>query len=541
MRKPSSVFRRRAFKFFVISLLSLFALIALSALRQETQSHAQDEIAEPMRFSNTAPINIPAGAPASTSGPASPYPSAINVAGVIGVIEKVTVKINNFGHTFPSDVDILLVGPAGQNTILMSDAGGGNDVNAISLTFDDAATNSLTNSTIVSGTFKPTNLELLIDNFPAPAPTPSATALSVFHRTNPNGVWNLYVVDDAGSDVGTIAAGWELNITIANQFENPAPITFPSSGSASPYPSSVTSASLAGNVVKLQVKLNNFSHTSPDDVDILLVSPSGRSIVLMSDVGGANPVNNVSLTFDDTAAGLLPDSAPLTSGIYKPTDFEPGDTFPAPAPQQSPTGNKLAAFFNDQAVGEWKLFAVDDAGNNTGSISAGWLIIIDSSPTAINIPAAGMAEPYPSEIMISGQPGLVSKVTVGVQNFNHVAPDDVDLMLVAPNGRKVVLMSDVGGNTRSRRANLTFDDAADALLPDNSTIRREAINRQILSRETRFRARAGRALRPAYCFPPLTAASRTARGSCFWSMTTAKTPASSPAGRSASKAHRRRQ
>jgi subtilisin-like proprotein convertase family protein len=261
-----------------------------------------------------------------------------------------------------------------------------------------------------------------------------------------------------------------LSFTIANQFENPAPITFPSSGSANPYPSSVTTANLAGNVVKAQVKLNNFSHTSPDDVDILLVSPSGRSIVLMSDVGGANPVNNLSLTFDDTAPGFLPDNVPLSSGIYKPTDYEPGDAFPSPAPQGAPTGNKLAAFFNDQAVGQWKLFAVDDAGNNTGSISAGWLIIIDSSPTAISIPSVGVSDPYPSEIFISGQSGLVSKVVVGVQNFNHTAPDDVDLMLVSPSGRKVVLMSDVGGGNEVGGLNFTFDDGATASMPDNSAL-----------------------------------------------------------------------
>ncbi|HEX9960739.1 MAG TPA: proprotein convertase P-domain-containing protein, partial [Pyrinomonadaceae bacterium] len=327
-KSPSAVFRRRAVKFSVTVFLCLLALLTLSAFRQENRSHAQDELAAPITFSNAAAITIPAGAPTATSGPAAPYPSAINVANVIGVIDKVTVKLNNFTHTFPGDVDIMLVGPAGQNVMLMSDAGGGTDVNGITLTFDDAAANPLP-ATLVSGTFKPTNIDTN-DPFPAPAPAPTAgTVLSVFHRTNPNGFWRLFVVDDAGTDVGAIVGGWELNITIANQFENAAPINFPSSGSANPYPSSVTTASLAGNVVKIQVKLNNFSHTSPDDVDILLVSPSGRSVVLMSDVGGANPVNNLSLTFDDTAAGFLPDSAPLTAGTYKPTDFEPGDAFPA--------------------------------------------------------------------------------------------------------------------------------------------------------------------------------------------------------------------
>ncbi|MBD2813154.1 hypothetical protein ID853_20380, partial [Xenorhabdus sp. Vera] len=36
----------------------------------------------------------------------------------------------------------------------------------------------------------------------------------VFNGTNPNGTWNLYVVDDAVDDISSIAEGWELTITI---------------------------------------------------------------------------------------------------------------------------------------------------------------------------------------------------------------------------------------------------------------------------------------------------------------------------------------
>jgi hypothetical protein len=56
-----------------------------------------------------------------------------------------------------------------------------------------------------------------------------------------------------------------------------------------------------GLVSGVSVNIDNFSHTSPDDVDLMLVAPSGRKVVLMSDVGGTNPVNNLSLSFDDLA------------------------------------------------------------------------------------------------------------------------------------------------------------------------------------------------------------------------------------------------
>jgi hypothetical protein len=109
---------------------------------------------------------------------------------------------------------MLLVGPGGQKLLLMSDVGGGTDAVNATLTFDDAAAGAI-GATIVSGTFKPTNIGTG-DTFPAPAPAgphPDPQLLSVFNGVNPNGTWSLYVVDDAGIDAGSIAQGWELTIT----------------------------------------------------------------------------------------------------------------------------------------------------------------------------------------------------------------------------------------------------------------------------------------------------------------------------------------
>jgi extracellular elastinolytic metalloproteinase len=146
--------------------------------------------------------------------PASPYPSSVNVAGLTGAVSKVTVDLAGMNHTFPGDIDILLVGPGGQRMILMSDQGGTADLVNVNLTFDDAAPAGLP-AAIVSGTYRPTNIGTG-DVFPAPAPAaPHGSALSVFNGTDPNGTWSLYVVDDAGIDAGSIAGGWTLNITTA--------------------------------------------------------------------------------------------------------------------------------------------------------------------------------------------------------------------------------------------------------------------------------------------------------------------------------------
>ncbi len=165
-------------------------------------------------FSNPAPITIPGtGTGASTGAPSNPYPSTINVSGVTGTVSKVTVDLFNFNHTFPGDVDALLVGPGGQKLLLMSDVGGGTDAVNVNLTFDDAA--APIGATVVSGTFRPTNSGAG-DLFPAPAPAgpyPDPQQLSIFNGLDPNGVWSLFVVDDAGADAGNINGGWRLNIT----------------------------------------------------------------------------------------------------------------------------------------------------------------------------------------------------------------------------------------------------------------------------------------------------------------------------------------
>jgi subtilisin-like proprotein convertase family protein len=276
-----------------------------------------------------------------------------------------------------------------------------------------------------------------------------------------------------GTDTINLSVGWWLDsvqVTEAIAGENLNAVSIPASGIAEPYPSEIQVVNQVGLIAHVQVNLINFSHTSPDDVDLMLVAPSGRKVVLMSDVGGNNPVSNLSLSIEDAATNSMPDDATLVSGNYKPTDFESADNFPAPAPQGAPTGNKLSVLNGSEPNGAWRLFLVDDNGNNAGNISGGWNLSVQTSPDVIAIPAIGTSQPYPSEFNVSGVPGSLTKVTVNIPNFSHTSPDDVDLLLVAPNGRRIVLMSDVGGNTEVGALNLIFDDAAGENLPDNASM-----------------------------------------------------------------------
>jgi len=175
--------------------------------------------AQTFSFSNTNPIPInDSGTPPTT---ADLYPSSISVSGLAGQsISHLTVTLHGLTHTFPSDLDILLAGPGGQISMLMSEVGGNTrfSVSDLTLTLDDSAVNSLPiDSTLFSGIFKPTRqFPTLSFAFPNPAPAGSSSApalLSVFNGTDPNGTWSLFVVDESTPDSGTILQGWSMDIT----------------------------------------------------------------------------------------------------------------------------------------------------------------------------------------------------------------------------------------------------------------------------------------------------------------------------------------
>src|SRR5262249_34581425 len=159
-------------------------------------------------YSNTAPIIINDGTAAT------PYPSVINVSGLPGAVTGTTVMITNINHTWPRDIDIMLVSPSGQKSYLMAKAGGSFAVNNLTLTFDDAAPSVLPDSAqLVSSTNRPSSYAVVPPPFPVPAPVGSpSTNLSVFNGSNPNGPWSLYVFDDTLFNSGVISNGWVLNL-----------------------------------------------------------------------------------------------------------------------------------------------------------------------------------------------------------------------------------------------------------------------------------------------------------------------------------------
>ena len=126
-------------------------------------------------------------------------------------------------HTYPDDVNFLLVGPAGQNVHFLADACGSTDWVNVTYTFSDSAAAPLATSgpCAATGTYQVSDYGP--NNYDPPAPAgPHGGAFSVFDGTDPNGTWDLYFDDDAGGDSGTLAGGWELHITTPTPVVPPA-------------------------------------------------------------------------------------------------------------------------------------------------------------------------------------------------------------------------------------------------------------------------------------------------------------------------------
>lgn len=298
-------------------------------------------------FSQAATILVPAGSPTISAGIGDPYPSLINIAGLpaTGVTVK-SVKLGNVNHTFPDDMDIVLVSPTGQAVILMSDAGGGTDEIGLDYTFDDSAPTLMADATFnPQGTYKPTNFGTP-DIFPAPGPgtlTQATPTLASFSG-NPNGDWKLYVVDGFTGDFGFIG-NWSITFAllsevtfspITNLFTD-APATIAYTGTPSSLvfakPTTTTlytaSATVVGctNTATVNIAVNQLpaitdqptpaAQTICPGFNITYsVTATGPGLTYQWKLGAVNLVNNVQLSGATTNTLTIANVTAANAGSY---------------------------------------------------------------------------------------------------------------------------------------------------------------------------------------------------------------------------------
>jgi uncharacterized repeat protein (TIGR01451 family) len=227
-------------------------------------------------FSNSAGITIP------DHGAANPYPSTIVVTGMTGLVSKATVTLNGLSHSFPRDVNVLLVSPAGGRALLMSHAGSGQAVTNLTLSFDDGAASGLpTGGQITSGTYQPGSFGAAV-TFPAPAPAkPYGAKLAAVNGKDGNGNWSLYVFDDSNGDAGLVASGWTLNLTTVATINPVADLAVTLNSS----PASL----LVGGTVTNTITVSNLGPVPANNVIVSYPLPTGVEFNTASSSQGSTP------------------------------------------------------------------------------------------------------------------------------------------------------------------------------------------------------------------------------------------------------------
>ena len=154
---------------------------------------------------------------------------------------------------------------------------------------------------------------------------------------------------------------------------NPGPVSVPDFSPAG-ITSQITVTGQTGLVTDVDVTVNGFTSAFPDDLDVMLVGPNGRKVILMSDACGGDDLNNASVTFDDEALAPLSQGGPCGSGTFFPYNAEDVDE-----PPFVPTGPALSAFDGFVPNGVWTLVAADTQSGDFSRFDGGFTLRIQVS------------------------------------------------------------------------------------------------------------------------------------------------------------------
>jgi len=271
--------------------------------------------------------------------------------------------------------------------------------------------------------------------------------------TNGQNFTAILTLTDGTRSLGSAEFGFSLGGSSVS-FSNPETIVINDDTMASPYPSTINVANVVGNMSKITVTVNDFSHTYASDVDLLLQGP-GAVALLMSHVGYAERESHVTLTFDQSATNSLPLEAPFGSGTYLPTVYTnspvtPTPTFPSPAPG-GPYQPELNNFVGTSATGDWNLWALDDKKLDVGGISNGWTLNITVGQV--------VPENADLEVTLSATPAApttnnVVLYSIGVTNYGPAGATNVIISdILSPN---LVYVSNSFNGSVNANGSLTF-------------------------------------------------------------------------------------
>ncbi len=337
------------------------------------------------------------------------------ISGLGGTISDIDVSLD-LSHTYDSDLDIVLISPAGIRVTLSTDNGGSAD-NYTGTTFDDEAATLISAGVApFTGRFRPESSLTALDG----------EALS--------GTWYLEITDDVGGDIGKLNS-WSLTLSRSfNSSDTPKPIVDAATTTSSIV---ITPGFLSGNITDIDVTVD-ITHTFDNDLDIFLTGPGGIKVELSTDNGGSGD-NYTNTTFDDEAAVAITAGAVPFTGRFQPEGL-------------------LSVFDGMSPNTTWTLTIIDDLIGFAGTLNS-WSLNIGRDFSQDVAPIAVVdAGTFNTTLPVQGLTGSIQDLTVSL-NMTHAFNADLDVFLTSPTGTKVELFTDVG--TSSDNFTGTFlDDAA---------------------------------------------------------------------------------
>jgi subtilisin-like proprotein convertase family protein len=339
------------------------------------------------------------GDPGDTGSPAT-----VELVAPAGAeITDIWVHVELF-HERLDDVDLMLVSPTGNSTMLLSDVGGDHPFGDRHLGFSPRGSAFPAGDT---------------DTFPSPAPAGAAAEFDSMYGTSPTGTWSLHAVDDTSGKAGFID-----NWSMIAYFSVPA----------SPGSSDLAVSGLPNGITDVNLTLHDIDLNHLGDTDFVLESPDGRRAHVLSDAGEHHAVTDVTLTLDDEAAEQVRRGSVPTTGTYRPVDYDDydgQDEMNIEYVGGRPTANlssALSTFDGADPNGTWELYVVQEYCCNDGAISGGWSLNItttDATATPVITSPANGSTDTDGAVTFTGTTtaGALVKVTTGGQTRNTVADD----------------------------------------------------------------------------------------------------------------------
>jgi subtilisin-like proprotein convertase family protein len=311
-----------------------------------------------------------------------------------------------------------------------------------------------------------------------------------FSPGNTLGIENSTISGNSAGDYGGgIANAGTLtinNTTLSGNFAKFAGGGIVSFATNQPAPVIINNSTLAGNECPLHGGAIAISRTgsAPATLDIgntiLKRGASGQNI----SNGNGTVISHGYNISDDDAGGFLnaPGDQTSTDPMLGPLQDNGGPTFTHALLPNSPaidTGDPNFTpppFFDQRGLGFARVvngridvgsFEVQAGTTPTPTPTCTPRFFINPAP--IIVPDSGPASPYPSNIMVAAQ-GTVVKVTVTLRSLIHFFPDDLDFLLVGPQGQNAIICSDAGGEFDILGVDVTLDDDAPNPLPDSAQI-----------------------------------------------------------------------